>query len=94
MNSGTVWFTVSLAPVKFQKSFLVFLHTGYCIYFWSHVAGFSGGVTIQRSDFTPAVSEISRFCFLSDFEKIEAVQSIDSYASSKEMLLNKLLKQF
>lgn len=69
MTSGTVWFIVSLTSVKFQKSFLVFLHTGHCVYSWSHVAGFSGVVTIQRSGFTPAVSEISRFCFLSDFEK-------------------------
>lgn len=70
----------------------MFLHTGYCIYSWSHIAGFSGGVTIQSSDFTLAVSEISRFCFLSDVEKIEAVQYIGSYASTKEMPLNELLK--
>lgn len=42
---------------------------GHSNYSWSHVPGFSGGMTVQRSDFTLAFSKISRFCFLSDFEK-------------------------
>lgn len=70
MNSWTVWFTVSLTSEMFQKSFLLLLtYMGHSSYSWSHVPGFSGGVTIQRSDFTLAFSEISISCFLLPFEK-------------------------
>jgi len=72
----------------------VLMNTGHSSYSWSHIPGFSGGVTTQRSDFTLAFSEISRFCFVSAFEKIGPVQYIGVCARPKEKLLRELIKQF
>lgn len=64
MDSGTVCFTVSLTPKNFEKIFLVLIHMGHFSYSCSHIRGFPGGVTIQRSDLTLAFSEIVHY-FLS-----------------------------